>query len=63
MPAATLPISELCSGAQAHLFARGLTLSHLDAALRRSADAERFFGSDVQAELAARGVEAVDYSS
>ena len=28
------PISELCSGEQAHRFVRGLTLAHLDAALR-----------------------------
>jgi dienelactone hydrolase len=61
IPAAMLPISELCSGAQAHLFARGLTLSHLDAALRRSEAAERFLGSDVQPELAARAVDAVEY--
>lgn len=60
IPGATLPISELCGGAQAHLFVRGLTLSHLDAALRGSAAAEQFFCSDVQAELAARGVDAVE---
>ena len=28
------PISELCSGEQAHLFVRGLTLCHMDAVLR-----------------------------
>ena len=58
MPAAMLPIEELSSGEEAHLFTCGLALSHLDAALRRSAAAEQFFSSDVQAELAARGVDA-----
>jgi dienelactone hydrolase len=60
IPGAMLPISQLCSGAQAHLFARGLTLSHLDAALRRSERAERFLRSDVQAELAVRGVDVLE---
>lgn len=60
IPGAMLPISQLCSGAQAHLFARGLALSHLDAALRRSAAAEQFLRSDVQDELAARGVDAAE---
>lgn len=63
IPGAMLPISQLCSGAQAHLFVRGLTLSHLDAALRRSEAAERFFCSDVQSELAARGVDAVEVTA
>lgn len=63
IPAATLPISELCPGAEAHMFARGLTVSHFDAALRGSEAAERFFGSDVQAELAARAVDAVEHKS
>jgi dienelactone hydrolase len=63
IPAAMLPITRLCSGEQAHLFARGLTLSHLDAALRRDESAERFLGSDVEAALAARGVDAIAYRS
>jgi dienelactone hydrolase len=63
IPAAMLPIAELCSGAEAHLFVRGLTLSHLDAALRRSEAAARFLGADIQAELAAIGVDAVQYEA
>lgn len=61
IPAAMLPIAELCSGAQAHLFVRGLTLSHLDAALRRSAASTRFLASGIEAELAARGVDAIEH--
>ena len=59
LPAAMRPTSELCSGEQAHLFVRGLTLAHLDAALRQSAAAERFLAGDVVAGLAARGVAAL----
>src|SRR6266508_3173026 len=40
MPAAMRPFAELCSAEQAHTFVRGLTLSHLDAALRHSEAAE-----------------------
>lgn len=63
IPGAMLPISQLSTGAQAHLFTRGLTLSHLDAALRRDESAERFLDSDVEAALAARGVDAIAYRS
>jgi len=52
------PIAELCSGVQANLFVRGLTLCHLDAILRKSEEARRFLGDDVAAQLAARGIEA-----
>ena len=58
MPAATRPISELASGEQAHTFARGLTLAHLDATLRGDTAAARFLAGDVEAALAARGVDA-----
>lgn len=61
IPGATLPISELCSGEQAHEFTRCLTLSHLDAALRRDDRAERFLASDVQAALAAQGIDATPH--
>jgi hypothetical protein len=44
---------------QAHSFLRGLTLTHMDARLRRMPAAERFLAGDVQAALAARGVNAV----
>ncbi|HEX7272069.1 MAG TPA: hypothetical protein VF420_07965 [Casimicrobiaceae bacterium] len=54
------PITEFCSGEQAHLFARGLALAHFDASLREDAEARRYLSSDVVAELAARGVNATD---
>jgi hypothetical protein len=52
-------MEELCSGEQAHLFVRGLTLGHLDANLRRLDAAERFLAGDVEAELTAHGVQAI----
>jgi hypothetical protein len=58
IPAAMRPMAELCSGEQAHVFARGLTLAHLDATLREMDGAKRFLTADVEAELATRGVEA-----
>ena len=61
IPAAMRPIGELCSGAQAHLFTRGLTLAHFDAVLRESAGAEGFLAGDVESELGTRGVEAFSY--
>lgn len=57
MTEAMLPISELCSGAEAHLFVRGLTLCHLDATLKQQAEARRFLAGDIKAELAAHGVD------
>ncbi len=53
------PITEFCSGEQAHLFARGLTLCHMDAALREQEEAQRFLGSDIEAELAERGIDVI----
>ena len=50
------PMTELCSGAQAHVFVRGLTLCHMDAALGRREEARRLLGGDLEAALAARGV-------
>ena len=54
-----LPIAELCSGEQAHLWVRGLTLCHMDATLKRKAEAQRFLASDIKAELAVRGVDVI----
>jgi predicted dienelactone hydrolase len=51
------PIDELCSGEQAHIFVRGLTLCHLDAILKQKEEAQRFLASDLEVALAARGVE------
>ena len=53
------PIAELCSGEQAHLFVRGLTLCHMDATLRRQEGAQRFLVGDLEAEFAVRDVDAI----
>ena len=52
------PIAELCTAKQSHLFVRGLTVAHFDAALKHDDDARRFLAHDIQAELASRSVEA-----
>lgn len=59
MQAEMRPIAELCSGEQAHLWVRGLTLCHVDAILRRQEEAQRFLAGDIAAELAARGVDVI----
>ncbi len=55
------PITELCSGEQAHAFTRGLALAHIDWSLRGDSGAIRFLAGDVVAVLAARGIEAAAY--
>jgi dienelactone hydrolase len=62
MSAAMLPASELCPGEHGHLFARGLTLAHLDSALRGHAPAREFLASRAERELADRGVDAAQFS-
>jgi dienelactone hydrolase len=57
IPRTMRPMEELCSGEQAHLAVRGLTLAHLDATLHGSAAAEAFLSGDVEARLASQGVE------
>ncbi|HEY1239305.1 MAG TPA: dienelactone hydrolase family protein [Bryobacteraceae bacterium] len=57
------PIAELCSGEQAHLFARALTLCHFDAVIGRSGEARRLLDGHLEAELAARGVEAIAHKA
>jgi len=59
IPKEMRPITELCSGEQSHLFVRGLTLSQVDAVLKGKEDAQRFLAGDIEAELAARGVEVI----
>jgi predicted dienelactone hydrolase len=54
-----LPITELCSGEQAHLFARGLTLAHFDATLKGRDDAQLFLAGNVQSALARRGIDVI----
>jgi dienelactone hydrolase len=52
------PITELCSGEEAHLIVRGLTVAHFDATLRGRLPAQRFLNEDLAAELADRGIDA-----
>jgi dienelactone hydrolase len=60
LPKEMRPIAELCTGEQAQLFVRGLTLCHMDATLKQQTEARRFLDGDIEAELAARGVEAFE---
>jgi hypothetical protein len=50
------PIADLCAEEEAHTCVRGLTLCHMDAVLRHREEAQRFLRSDVEAELARRGL-------
>lgn len=50
------PITELCSGADAHLTIRGVGLAHMDAHLRGSESAARFLANDIAVSLRDRGV-------
>lgn len=59
IPKEMRPIAELCSGEQAHLLVRGLTLCHMDGILRRHEEAQRFLVGDMEAELAVRGVDVI----
>src|SRR5581483_7944529 len=54
-----LPITELCTGEQAHLWIRGLTLAHIDAFLKDQSKARLFLSGDIEVELARRGVEVI----
>ena len=62
IPKEMRPIAELCSGEQAHLFVRGLTLCQMDATLRRQEEAQRLLAGDIETELAERGVDAIAIS-
>jgi hypothetical protein len=61
LPKEMRPISELCSGEEAHLFARGLTVAHMDAVLKARAEARALLDGNLERELAARGVDAYVY--
>jgi len=52
------PRTGQCPPEEAHLFTRSLTLCHFDASLRADERAQRFLDRDVDAALAARGVDA-----
>jgi predicted dienelactone hydrolase len=54
-----LPIGELCSGQQAHLWIRGLTLAHMEAILRDRHEAQLFLAGDIEGEMARRGVDVI----
>jgi dienelactone hydrolase len=59
IPKEMRPIAELCSEEEAHLFTRGLTVSHFDANLKQLQEARRFLaGDDLEAELAAHHIRA-----
>jgi dienelactone hydrolase len=62
MTAAMLPASELCPGEDAHRFARGLTLAHLDVSLLASAVAGEFLAAGTSPALAASGLDAYEYA-
>jgi dienelactone hydrolase len=59
IPKEMQPIAELCSGEQAHIFVRGLTVCHMDAILKRHQEAQRFLAGDIEGELAERGVDVI----
>jgi predicted dienelactone hydrolase len=59
VPQEMRPMAELCSGEQAHLFARGLTVCHMDANLGGRQDAQRLLAADIESQLAERGVDAI----
>lgn len=58
IPEAMRPFADLASAEQGHLFVRGLTVAHLDATIRALDSAERFLATQVEIELAARGIAA-----
>jgi predicted dienelactone hydrolase len=53
------PMAELCSGEQAHLFVRGLTLSHMDASLRQNDEAWRVAGGGWR--MAGKGFDVIEH--
>lgn len=58
-----LPIAELCSGEQAHLWVRGLTLAHMDAFLGHRREAHLFLTGDIEDEMSRRGVDVILHQS
>lgn len=63
LPKEMRPVADLCTGEQAHAFVRGLTLCHLDAALKDREDARRLLGVGIERELAARGIDGWEMKS
>ena len=56
-------IAELCSGEHAHLWVRGLTLTHMDAFIGHWYEAQRFLHGDVEGELKKRGIDVILHQS
>jgi dienelactone hydrolase len=56
-----IPIVQLSSGEQAHLWIRGLTLAHMDAFLKDQRNAKQFLAGNIEGELAKRGVEVMPH--
>jgi dienelactone hydrolase len=59
MTRAMRPFAELCPAEPAHAFTRSLALAHLDSHLKELEDAQEFLGGDLEATLAAHGIDAV----
>ena len=59
IPKEMRPIEEFCSGAQAHLSVRGLTLCHMDATLKGQVEAQQLLVGAIEADLAVRGVDVI----
>jgi len=57
LPKEMLPIAKLTSGDRAHAFVRGLSLAHLDGALKQHRAARRFLAREVEGSLAARTID------
>lgn len=57
------PISELCSGEQAHLWVRGLTLAHMGGFLSDQHEARQYLHGDVEGELKKRCVDVILHQS
>jgi len=54
-----IPIAQLSSGEQAHLWISGLTLAHMDAFLKGQREAKQFLAGDMEGELRRRRVEVI----
>jgi dienelactone hydrolase len=58
IPSAMRPVAKLCPPDDAHAFARGLALAHLDASLRDSRVAGAWLADHATQALSARGIDA-----
>ena len=58
IPREMRPISELCTGEEAHRLIRGLSVAHLDASLKDNPDARRLLGAELARRLADNSIDA-----